>query len=216
MRVDVWDKHSESNAIEPVDCGYNREIDAVYDLDEQIGKGGFGRVVKCTKKACQQVLSKQACPCTTKDQQAAARCRPLPCNAHAGAQFMQVFACKIIAKRLALPNVSAERQALHIDNVKREVVVLRRLRGSLSVVQLEAAYEDDEAVYIVMERCTGGELWRPRGQHPYTEQKVWFGGTVKERSHQRWKPHRTFCRERSMVGNVSHEPACRWPATCSR
>ena len=85
---------------------------------------------------------------------------------------MQVFACKIIAKRLGLPNVSNARQLVHIANVKREVDVLRRLRGSLSVVQLEAVYEDDDAVYIVMERCTGGELWHPRGQRPYTEQTV--------------------------------------------
>ena len=39
------------------------------------------------------------------------------------------------------------------DNIKREVAVLRRLRGTLNVVALEGAYEDDDAVHIVMEVC---------------------------------------------------------------
>ena len=81
----------------------------------------------------------------------------------------------MIKKTLDLPGVSAARQQRHLANIQREVAVLKRLRGTLSVVQLEAVYEDNDAVYIVMEKCSGGELWRPRGQRDYSEQMVWGG-----------------------------------------
>jgi serine/threonine protein kinase len=41
------------------------------------------------------------------------------------------FACKSISKRLNVPNVSAEKQAQHLDNIDREVKILKRLRGTL-------------------------------------------------------------------------------------
>jgi calcium-dependent protein kinase len=85
---------------------------------------------------------------------------------------VQIYACKMIIKKLDLPGVTEIQQQRHIDNIQREVTVLKRLRGSLSVVQLTAVYEDEGCVYLVMERCTGGELWRPRGQRDHTEQAV--------------------------------------------
>jgi calcium-dependent protein kinase len=85
---------------------------------------------------------------------------------------VQIFACKCIDKRLNLPNISPAKQERHLENIQREVAVLKRLRGSLSVVQLEAVYEDDRSVYIIMERCMGGELWRPRGQREHSEATV--------------------------------------------
>jgi hypothetical protein len=41
------------------------------------------------------------------------------------------FACKSIQKRLDIPNISADKQAQHIDNVEREIAILKRLRGTL-------------------------------------------------------------------------------------
>jgi hypothetical protein len=42
-------------------------------------------------------------------------------------------------------------QAAHLDNIKREVAVLARLRGTLNVVHFKRAYEDASHVHIVME-----------------------------------------------------------------
>lgn len=42
-------------------------------------------------------------------------------------------------------------QAAHLDNIKREVAVLARLRGTLNVVHFKRAYEDDTHVHIIME-----------------------------------------------------------------
>jgi len=39
-----------------------------------------------------------------------------------------------------VPDLSPARLAAHVDNIKREVAVLRRLRGTLNVVALEGAY----------------------------------------------------------------------------
>lgn len=83
------------------------------------------------------------------------------------------YACKSIAKKLDLPNISPQRQQQHLENITREVAVLRKLRGTLNVVHMEHVYEDVKYVHIVMEYCRGGELLHRIGQQYYTE------GTVK-------------------------------------
>uniref|UniRef100_K4CL81 Protein kinase domain-containing protein n=1 Tax=Solanum lycopersicum TaxID=4081 RepID=K4CL81_SOLLC len=45
-----------------------------------------------------------------------------------------------------------------IEDVRREVKILRALTGHRNLVQFYDAYEDEENVYIVMELCKGGEL----------------------------------------------------------
>ncbi|KAK4426729.1 Calcium-dependent protein kinase [Sesamum alatum] len=45
-----------------------------------------------------------------------------------------------------------------VEDVKREVKILRALSGHENVVQFYNAFEDDSYVYIVMELCEGGEL----------------------------------------------------------
>jgi hypothetical protein len=85
------------------------------------------------------------------------------------------FACKSIAKKLAVPNAPAAKQQQHLDNIKREIAVMRKLRGTLNVVHLEAVYEDDAEVHIVMELCRGGELMHRIGRRHYSE------GTVRAR-----------------------------------
>ncbi|CAA7395779.1 unnamed protein product [Spirodela intermedia] len=48
--------------------------------------------------------------------------------------------------------------AIAIEDVRREVKILKALTGHANLVQFYDAYEDDENVYIVMELCEGGEL----------------------------------------------------------
>ncbi|KAF5202937.1 Cdpk-related protein kinase [Thalictrum thalictroides] len=48
--------------------------------------------------------------------------------------------------------------AIAIEDVRREVKILRALTGHDNLVQFYDAYEDPENVYIVMELCEGGEL----------------------------------------------------------
>ncbi|CAJ1915460.1 unnamed protein product [Sphenostylis stenocarpa] len=48
--------------------------------------------------------------------------------------------------------------AIAIEDVRREVKILRALTGHKNLVQFYEAYEDNDNVYIVMELCKGGEL----------------------------------------------------------
>lgn len=63
----------------------------------------------------------------------------------------QDVAVKVIAK-------SKMTTAIAIEDVRREVKILRALTGHKNLVQFYEAYEDDDNVYIVMELCRGGEL----------------------------------------------------------
>ncbi|KAL8162973.1 hypothetical protein V2J09_014462 [Rumex salicifolius] len=63
----------------------------------------------------------------------------------------QEVAVKVIPK-------SKMTTAIAIEDVRREVNILRALTGHKNLVQFYDAFEDDENVYIAMELCTGGEL----------------------------------------------------------
>ncbi|KAK2426928.1 calcium-dependent protein kinase [Trifolium repens] len=45
-----------------------------------------------------------------------------------------------------------------VEDVKREVKILKELTDHENVVQFYNAFEDDSYVFIVMELCEGGEL----------------------------------------------------------
>ncbi|GMH13018.1 hypothetical protein Nepgr_014859 [Nepenthes gracilis] len=62
------------------------------------------------------------------------------------------FACKSISKKKL-------RTAVDIDDVKREVEIMKHLPKHPNIVTLKDAYEEDNAVHIVMELCEGGELF---------------------------------------------------------
>lgn len=84
------------------------------------------------------------------------------------------YACKTICKLLEEQGVGGNKQTRHIDNVRREIAVLRKLRGTLNVAQFKQVYEDDTDIHIVMEYCRGGELWHRIGSKHYTERTVWL------------------------------------------
>ncbi|KAK9154390.1 hypothetical protein Sjap_001870 [Stephania japonica] len=63
----------------------------------------------------------------------------------------QEVAIKVIPK-------SKMTTAIAIEDVRREVNILRALAGHRNLVQFYDALEDDDNVYVVMELCKGGEL----------------------------------------------------------
>ncbi|KAI4319636.1 hypothetical protein MLD38_033214 [Melastoma candidum] len=75
------------------------------------------------------------------------------CSAKAkkGSMKGQEVAVKVIPK-------SKMTTAIAIEDVRREVKILRALTGHRNLVQFHDAYEDVDNVYIVMELCKGGEL----------------------------------------------------------
>ncbi|XP_020092262.1 calcium-dependent protein kinase 20-like isoform X1 [Ananas comosus] len=73
------------------------------------------------------------------------------------------FACKSISKKKL-------RTAVDIEDVRREVDIMRHLPGHPNIVTLRDTYEDDSAVHLVMELCEGGELFdRIVARGHYTE-----------------------------------------------
>ncbi|XP_072984504.1 calcium-dependent protein kinase 18-like [Typha latifolia] len=62
--------------------------------------------------------------------------------------------------KVAVKRIDKNKMVLPIavEDVKREVKILRMLKGHENVVHFYNAFEDDSYVYIVMELCEGGEL----------------------------------------------------------
>ncbi|KAL0419563.1 UNVERIFIED_CONTAM: Calcium-dependent protein kinase [Sesamum radiatum] len=73
------------------------------------------------------------------------------------------LACKSISKKKL-------RTAVDIEDVRREVEIMKHMPKHPSIVTLKDTYEDDSAVHIVMELCEGGELFdRIVARGHYTE-----------------------------------------------
>lgn len=64
----------------------------------------------------------------------------------------QKYACKSIAKRKLLTKED-------VDDVRREIEIMHHLAGHPNVVSIKGSYEDAVAVHVVMEVCSGGELF---------------------------------------------------------
>ncbi|POO03431.1 Serine/threonine protein kinase [Trema orientale] len=73
------------------------------------------------------------------------------------------FACKMISK-------SKLKTEIDVEDVRREVRIMRHLPEHPNIVTFKEAYEDREAIYLVMELCEGGELFdRIVSKGHYTE-----------------------------------------------
>ena len=68
---------------------------------------------------------------------------------------------KVTGKRCACKTISKLKLVTEADiqDIKREVQILRHLSGQDNVVQFYGVYEDIRNVHIVMELCEGGELY---------------------------------------------------------
>ncbi|VAH44648.1 unnamed protein product [Triticum turgidum subsp. durum] len=75
----------------------------------------------------------------------------------------EALACKSISKKKL-------RTAVDVEDVRREVEIMRHLPKHPNIVTLRDTYEDDNAVHLVMELCEGGELFdRIVARGHYTE-----------------------------------------------
>ncbi|KAK4272536.1 hypothetical protein QN277_021077 [Acacia crassicarpa] len=78
-------------------------------------------------------------------------------------QTAEKFACKSISKKKL-------RTAIDIEDVRREVEIMKHLPEHPNIVTLKDTYEDDNDVHLVMELCEGGELFdRIVARGHYTE-----------------------------------------------
>ncbi|ONK76237.1 uncharacterized protein A4U43_C03F25440 [Asparagus officinalis] len=105
-----------------------RDIEARYELGNELGRGEFGVTYLCTDRDSREHL-----------------------------------ACKSISKKKL-------RTAVDIEDVRREVEIMRSMPPHPNIVSLKDTYEDDSAVHLVMELCEGGELFdRIVARGHYTE-----------------------------------------------
>ncbi|OMO79523.1 hypothetical protein COLO4_24400 [Corchorus olitorius] len=75
----------------------------------------------------------------------------------------EAFACKKISK-------AKLRTEIDVEDVRREVEIMKHLPKHPNIVSFREAFEDKEAVYLVMELCHGGELFdRIVAKGHYTE-----------------------------------------------
>ncbi|XP_021769567.1 calcium-dependent protein kinase 26-like isoform X2 [Chenopodium quinoa] len=76
------------------------------------------------------------------------------------------YACKSIAKRKLINKED-------VDDVRREIQIMHHLKGHPNVITINDAYEDGVAIHVVMELCSGGELFdRIVKRGHYTERKA--------------------------------------------
>ncbi|GAV75499.1 efhand domain-containing protein/Pkinase domain-containing protein/PseudoU_synth_2 domain-containing protein/EF_hand_5 domain-containing protein [Cephalotus follicularis] len=62
------------------------------------------------------------------------------------------YACKSISRR----KLANEKD---IEDVRREILILQHLTGQPNIVAFKGAYEDKQSLHLVMELCSGGELF---------------------------------------------------------
>ena len=64
----------------------------------------------------------------------------------------QKYACKSISRRKLTTKKN-------VEDVKREILILQHLTGQPNIVEFKGAYEDEQNLRLVMELCSGGELF---------------------------------------------------------
>lgn len=113
--------------------GFASDFAACFDLGKELGAGQFGTTFACAPK-----------PNGRWDAQGPPDGSAPPASG---------YAVKVIPKRILTSKEA-------IEDVKKEVSIMRTLAGaSENIVRLYEAFEDSKAVYLVMEKCNGGELF---------------------------------------------------------
>ncbi|KAI5075389.1 hypothetical protein GOP47_0009937 [Adiantum capillus-veneris] len=92
-------------------------------------------------------------------------------------QFGTTFLCieKITGKKYACKSIAKRKLTSQedVDDVRREIQIMHHLSGHSNVVTIRGAYEDSNSVHLVMELCSGGELFdRIIERGHYSERKA--------------------------------------------
>lgn len=122
-----------------VSFGFRRDLDEMVSQGSILGAGTYG-VVRCATLlpgAFLPGLPPGAAP-------------PSPDSG-------PLLAVKRVPKHL--PRVSGAVLESYRNKIRSEAATHSRLSASLSVVTLYGCFEDEQAVYFLMQRCTGGSLW---------------------------------------------------------
>lgn len=77
----------------------------------------------------------------------------------------QRYAVKIIKKRV----IGRRMEPNFVARVQHEVGIYQALGTSLNIAWLHGAYENASHVFLVMQLCTGGELWNRIARSTYSE-----------------------------------------------
>lgn len=81
------------------------------------------------------------------------------------------YAVKVVRKQFSPDGTLA---SLFRKQLRHEIDIGKRLSNSLAVARLYGVYEDDLHVLMVIEMCTGGELWERMEPDTYTERQAAF------------------------------------------
>ncbi|CAL0333186.1 unnamed protein product [Lupinus luteus] len=110
-------KPSQSSQIGPILGKPYVNINIMYEMKKELGRGQSGVTYLCVEKS------------TGRE-----------------------YACKSISRRKLI----SKRE---IEDVRREILILQHLSGQPNIVEFRGAYEDRQNIHLVMELCSGGELF---------------------------------------------------------
>ncbi|KAM0882655.1 hypothetical protein ACQ4PT_032166 [Festuca glaucescens] len=76
------------------------------------------------------------------------------------------YACKSVSKRKLVRRAD-------VEDMRREVTILQHLSGQPNIAEFRGAFEDTDSVHLVMEFCSGGELFdRITAKGNYSERQA--------------------------------------------
>ncbi|KAK4340257.1 hypothetical protein RND71_041719 [Anisodus tanguticus] len=154
--------------------GFSKQFTSKYEIGEEVGRGHFGytcsAIVKKGELKGQQVAVKVIPKAKTKRSWVEAvcimvtlltieTCVPVfPRTRIALDAILHFISYPLTADSYSNFVVFQMTTAISIEDVRREVKILRALTGHNNLIQFYDAFEDRDNVYVVMELCQGGEL----------------------------------------------------------